>query len=589
MRPPQHSWTNTAGSQGVLMFSQLMREMLTDQSFESFRAFSLDTIARLDEAIIVANDVRQNRIPAQALEPVQAELGWSLMKDPMAKDVAGAEIDSFVGLMKGDKIKTEDIVHHVLLLRRRLGENYKAMCENKILALYAEDNKRIQLRHATGFYCSYLLNKGYSRTFLVRCIEDTFFARPLHRVGKRTLIKFFRNFDEIHKKFFVFSIVDNNFSGYLKKLNFDIYSSAARLPNNFRNLVTDELPITGSQSYVLSEEHAFDGDGAVAQVEKVLTAVRALAFIVPYDMGFRWNQDMYVVKSRSTLGAILQGQALPLQRAVISSGAARRELKAIKSYSGKVLTHFDRSSTRRILNSLNTSALARTSSSIENQLISMWSAVEVLVSDPPRDTARINHYTKLLLPCICLRYIRRQTVAVYNEMLVSYRKKFTSIIRAETTIGNTDQHTKFAAILFLPNNAALRDQLVEICVNNPLARHRLWKLVRDYSTPKDIKATLDAHEQRVNWQMRRIYRGRNNLVHTGRAPSYLDSLVINLDEYYRASLGTLVNRASRDGDESDIDQLIAEIGIEYKIYLRYFDSKKMQTTLSNEAFLRAIL
>jgi hypothetical protein len=82
------------------MFAQLMREMLTDRTFESFRAYSLDSIARLDEAISVGEDIQRGRLPNPAIEPVYAELAWSLGRDPIAKEVAGAEISLFTELAK---------------------------------------------------------------------------------------------------------------------------------------------------------------------------------------------------------------------------------------------------------------------------------------------------------------------------------------------------------------------------------------------------------------------------------------------------------------------------------------------------------
>jgi len=41
---------------------------------------------------IVADDIRRDRLPKQAFEPVLGELAWSLASDPVAKDVASLEI-----------------------------------------------------------------------------------------------------------------------------------------------------------------------------------------------------------------------------------------------------------------------------------------------------------------------------------------------------------------------------------------------------------------------------------------------------------------------------------------------------------------
>ncbi|CUX61203.1 hypothetical protein AGR4C_Lc70040 [Agrobacterium tumefaciens str. Kerr 14] len=82
------------------MFAQLMREMLTPTTFESFRVYSLDTIARMQEALLLSEDVRRGKIPQPTLLPVIEEIEWSVEKDPVAKELAGAEILSLLGVVK---------------------------------------------------------------------------------------------------------------------------------------------------------------------------------------------------------------------------------------------------------------------------------------------------------------------------------------------------------------------------------------------------------------------------------------------------------------------------------------------------------
>lgn len=48
---------------------------------------------------------------------------------------------------------------------------------------------------------------------------------------------------------------------------------------------------------------------------------------------------------------------------------------------------------------------------------------------------------RALLPCVCIRYIRRQLIAVYDEMLINYRRKFIDILHKETEIGASNSHT----------------------------------------------------------------------------------------------------------------------------------------------------
>jgi hypothetical protein len=570
------------------MFGQLFREMLTDQSFESFRAYSLDSVARLEEALLVAQDIQQDRLPRAAFDPVQAELIWSLGKDPTARHLVERETEAFVQFTKSPNT-IDEIIKYVIFIQRYLATNYKEQCEAGISAVISEPDRRVELRQSAGFYCSHLLNLGFSKTFLLNKVDEIFFKLPLKRPGRPTLKKFFRQFQIEDINFIVYTAVDSSFGKYLQSLEFTTYASANQIPTGIRRNVGNTLPLGPEDVYLFSRISARDENSAAAEVESTLASVKALAFMVPHDMKVAWSQQMYAVRGRAALGTVMAAQALPLHRVLVPPSTSRRAFKALRSYSGRLLTNFDGASTERIISSINTGAVARTSDSIENQLISLWSAIEILLTEPARGVVRITHYSKLLVPCICLRYIRRQIIAVFNEMLVNYRKRFTEIVSSEPEIDGHDQHTKFAAILLREPNEALRVALINLCNENPLALHRLWKLRRDFSSPRLLKKTLTEHEDRVGWQLHRIYGARNNLVHAGKQPKYLDSLILNLDEFFRACLGTLVNRASRDEQDPNLDQLIAEIGIEYRIQMGYWTTLQKDQELSLPSVIKAVM
>lgn len=172
-------------------------------------------------------------------------------------------------------------------------------------------------------------------------------------------------------------------------------------------------------------------------------------------------------------------------------------------------------------------------------------------------------------------------------MLLSYRRQFLSIVAKVPDLPGKDAHTRFAALLYLQSNSSLQKDLCDLCAENPLALHRLWKLHHEYSSTKRAEEAIRGHENRVEWQLHRIYRARNHLVHAGQIPSYLDSLVMNAVEYYRSAIATIVNRAGRDGGEADIDQVVAEIGIEYGIFARHFGNRR-DTELSIEDLVRLV-
>ncbi|TIO48116.1 MAG: hypothetical protein E5X80_29195 [Mesorhizobium sp.] len=124
--------------------------------------------------------------------------------------------------------------------------------------------------------------------------------------------------------------------------------------------------------------------------------------------------------------------------------------------------------------------------------------------------------------------------------------------------------------------------MCDLLTDNPLALHRVFKLQRDYKNIGAVNGTLDDHYNRVRWQIHRVYRARNQLVHAGLMPSYLESVILNLAEYYRSAVVTIVGRAKREEELSDIDQVVSEIGIKYRILRNFFGKTKADTSLTEE-------
>jgi hypothetical protein len=57
-----------------------------------------------------------------------------------------------------------------------------------------------------------------------------------------------------------------------------------------------------------------------------------------------------------------------------------------------------------------------------------------------------------------LKYARRKFVAIYDELLVSYRKTFGALISKVYSDENLDQHTRFIFMILLPEFEPLRVQ-----------------------------------------------------------------------------------------------------------------------------------
>lgn len=574
------------------MFAQVMREMLTPASFESFRAYSLDTTARLDEALQVVGDVRRQRVPKVVLEPILEELEWSFTKDPAVISLARIEIETLNDELKKKKdISIDRVAANLFLIRKNIHYEYKNKLENIILLLlFGTKNNNIELRKAIGFYCSHIVNIGYSRRYILQIVDSLFFDQPIVRARQLTLKKFFRNFDGKKKNFIVHAAVTRDMGKYLSSMNFTVKEirsiskdqlSALRNNTEFQNLpFAFELKVSEADPY-----------RAMNSCYQFLSAQRAIAYLDPIGMQSKWGETMHVALQKAKSGITVTNSDFLTNQPTIPRQLSKRRAKGLSSYAWAIVDNFNESSNERMLSSIRTASLARTSQNPENQLISLWSAVEVLLSEP-QESARIVHYADLICPCVVLRYTRRQVWSLFQNLTIKYRSRLRSIIRDMPGFPEVHGQRAFAELIFLPSHSSFRNELCKMLEGNPLALHRVWKLHNDYANQKCARRTMTDHLNRVRWQIHRIYRARNQLVHSGRMPSYLESLILNLAEYYGAAVATIVHYAKQEQYESHIDHIVAEIGIRHKMQQRKFlsgDGKELTKVLVDDLLDESLL
>jgi len=107
------------------------------------------------------------------------------------------------------------------------------------------------------------------------------------------------------------------------------------------------------------------------------------------------------------------------------------------------------------------------------------------------------------------------------------------------------------------------DLLLSSCSHNPLAYFMLSSIKRKYGTPKNHLETIESHERKVSWQVSRIYRARNQIVHSGTIPSFAEALTLNAYEYLSAAISAISIRFSESGNLQKIDNAVEYIGIDY--------------------------
>jgi hypothetical protein len=340
--------------------------------------------------------------------PIAVGISWSLKHDPVAIDIDGELVREVLeGINSGAKRDIRELRAKVIFINKQLTLLYRSALENKMLLLY-NASSIIEFISAVTTYCSYLINRRYSKAFLYNLILETYFKDDIKRTGKESLVRLFSNLHRNETVYTVYAALSRDFGSYVARLPDTLTNKFVDLDRNVASNFQAEELFDKTDVHFVKTVSAKDSYSAGKIVDSYLSSVRAITYLAPRGIDFFWSKRFFVRKGRSANGLFISDSAIRFQRNVAPTGV---RIKSLQKQSKQIISSIDQPSTERILSSINTAALARASSMLENQLISLWSAVEVLLSDPPINTARIAHYVDILVPCICAKYVRRYIVA----------------------------------------------------------------------------------------------------------------------------------------------------------------------------------
>lgn len=119
-----------------------------------------------------------------------------------------------------------------------------------------------------------------------------------------------------------------------------------------------------------------------------------------------------------------------------------------------------------------------------------------------------------------------------------------------------------------------------------LLRDRVEHFKELLSSPTNVVSALDAHKIRLEWQIRRIYRVRNIIVHSGKTPPYTKPLIEHTHAYLDTVLSTLIKLASKPKSIHSVSQGFKYTELQYNEYYKNLSSKGISFTSDNiEALL----
>jgi hypothetical protein len=160
------------------------------------------------------------------------------------------------------------------------------------------------------------------------------------------------------------------------------------------------------------------------------------------------------------------------------------------------------------------------------------------------------------MPSLTYGYFDKMLYALAGDFY-RWRRNGISAILAKAGFSDWSQHQKLAVVLNGGEFSSLRDDLYALAEGFPLLRNRCFLVSEAIATRARMRDRLKAHQQRLSWQIERIYRARNAIVHDGTAPGQVDSLAENAHEYVDEFIDRFLLLCAEMKFVTSIDEAIA--------------------------------
>ena len=538
-------WNNTDDLSGLLFFAQTIDEMLFDYTLDSYKPLALNSRLLCIETLSTINEINNGFIPHKSLQSVLEELKWSLSTDVAAQKLLGIKFNLYLDSIKPNDFKIQETENIVEFLYNALKDRkYLTQITDSLLEYVIEGKKKTKIRSLTSSFLTELINYGYHPNHIY-FQNSAFFFNPQKRPEikePQELKEFFNIFNFEENEFtlvFIGGIVFRNFRNTLNSHDIVVtkkYNCFSRIAEDIAFKNSREQ----NESFIIcSKVTGLDHHSARESIEILLGQISGL-FNFYYHKEKPIISEKCVVKRNSDNYVVIIDKPT---KSVLKSKSDESPFEAAKSVEKTLeILRLHPESTYRFARSIELHSTALTSMAIENQLLDLWASLETLLpksSESNKD--RIVQICDSLIPFLQLNYISKQFEELYKDLNYWNSIETENVIKKIPNSADFSDIEKIGALVALDSNVNLRTELYEKMEEFPLLKNRIYTLHEAFNSPENIQKTLDNHSLKLNWHIRRIYRVRGLIIHSGKYPSYTSLLIENLHTYLDLFLKRIID------------------------------------------------
>lgn len=246
----------------------------------------------------------------------------------------------------------------------------------------------------------------------------------------------------------------------------------------------------------------------------------------------------------------------------------------------------------RLANALECHRLAISAGDPRTAIINLWTALET-ISGPTGPGAIGHRVAHKVAPIVAWRRVDK--MVTYLAMNCHQTRDFLGTryearILTKSGLNKTSVDDLLGALASPRENASI-EEFFRVTGCSPLLAYRLHEAWKQFHSPNELRSRLEKSKRRVEWQIFRLYRARNLLVHRGEESHLIWRLLQNAQFYVSLVLGRVMNDlslypswtidTSLDHHAAHFDFICKSLGSN-KVPLTYSDFLSSKSSMPND-------
>lgn len=577
------NWQIVENREALMLFVQTMEESFFSHSHDSHKVSVSNFHTICQEVLNTITYIETDTIETGNLIPLLEEMETLFCIDPIGQEIFGSDFYSLfsrkndAGEYKKEhfNFSSNKSIKELLPIIKKTVEYLKTEMDLKgqyyhkllnAIKKYIENNDFSiddygALYLLTRLYASELVFEGFSQQYIYDCIEKCFYRE-----------KTVRNLESLSDFFDCFPSDKNEYVIYMPVNGFKQKKALDKLPlveieENVFEMFDDRTP------YVLKFKQKAQDPFKLREI-----VVDCINFFLSVNQFFQHTKVFYDPKYSEVVN-IKTKEVFPIKKPEEAMTRVRTRHYDIDPID-LLAASLDNSN---VFQSVYLHSNALLSKNTYNKLISMWTAVEILVPTMKSiGMSKSNQICNALTTILGQDYFANLLYQLEEDLKLLYPEYRDDIHLTDSSDYSLD---KILAIIVLPENRIVFDSLIKTLQQKaPLLAYRLCLYRDQWKTTEAISKTYKKHRIRLTQQIMRIYRARNLLVHDGTELLNTDYLLQNIHFYFDSCLDYF-SRCQKKGYK-DIQTMIEHAHSEERTYLAYLNR---ETTITKDNYINMIL